>query len=64
MLQEGREVRSRTDYILGKYGRLFGNTSFRDHRHNSDYYLVLGCLYIASLKEHMRYLGGRKKLPL
>ena len=26
--------------------------------------MVLGCLHSASLKEHMQYLGGRKKLPL
>ena len=26
--------------------------------------MVLGCLHIASLTEHKRYLGGRKKLLL
>ena len=26
--------------------------------------MVMGCLYSASLKEHMRYLRGRNKLPL
>ena len=64
MLRQGREVRSRTDYILGTDCRLFGNVSFRDPMHNSDHYMVLGCLYINSLTEHKRYLGGRKKLPL
>ena len=29
MLQKGREVRSRTDYILGTDRRLFGNVSVR-----------------------------------
>ena len=64
MLRYGREVRSRTDYILGTDCRLFGNVSIRDPRHNSDHYLVLGFLNSASLREHMRYLRGRKKLPL
>ena len=64
MLQKGREVRSRTDYILGTDRRLFGNVSVRYHRHNSDHYMVMGCLPSASLTEHKRYLRGRKKLPL
>ena len=63
MIQEGREVRSRIDYILGTDFCLFGNVSVRDHRHNSDHYLVLGCLHITSLKENTRYLGGRKNPP-
>ena len=62
MLQKGREVRSRTDYILGTDRCLFGNVSFRDPRHNSYHYIGLGCLHSASLTEHTRYLGGRKKL--
>ena len=64
MIREGREVQSRTDYILETDRRLFGNVSIRDPRHNSDHYMVLGFLHNASLKEHARYLGGRKKLPL
>ena len=64
MIREGREVRSRTDYILGTDCRLFGNVSVRDPRHNSYHYMVLGCLHSASLKDHTRYLGGRKKIPL
>ena len=64
MIWEGREVLSRTDYILGTDFRLFGNVSARDPRHNSDHYMVLGCLISASLREHVRYLGGRKRLPL
>ena len=59
MLRKGREVRSRTDYILGTDHRLFGNVSVRDPRHNSDHYMVLGCLHSASLTDHKRYLGGR-----
>ena len=49
---------------MGTNFRLFGNVSVRDPRHNSYHYLVLGCLHRASLKEHMRYLEGRKKIPL
>ena len=64
MLQKGREVRSRTDYIMGTDRRLFGNVSVRDPRHKSDHYMVLGCLSSSYLTEHKRYLGGRKKLPL
>ena len=64
MIREGREVRSRTEYILGADRCLFGNVYARDPRHNSDHYMVMGCLHSAYLKEHARYLGGRKKLPL
>ena len=64
MLQKGRKVRSRTDYILGTDRRLFRNVSVRDPRHNSDHYMLLGCLQSASLMEHKRYLWGRKKFPL
>ena len=63
MLQKGSEVRSRTDYILGKDRYLFGNVSVWDSRHNSDHYMVLGCLTSASLTEHKRYLGGGLKPP-
>ena len=64
MIRAGREVRSRTDYILGKDFRLFWNVSVRDPRHNSDHYMVLGFLCSAPLREHSRYLGGRKRIPL
>ena len=40
----GREVRSRTDYILGTDNHLFQNVAVLDARHNTDHYLVLGCL--------------------
>ena len=64
MLRKRREVPFWTYYILGTDFRLFGNVSFRDPWHKSDHYMVLGCLPSASLTEHKRYLGGRKKLPL
>ena len=57
-------MRSRTDYILGTDRHLFGNVSVRDPRHNSDHYLVMGCLHSAPLTEHTRYLEGWKKIPL
>ena len=63
MLRKGREVRSWTYYILGTDRRLFGNVSVRDPRHNSDHYMVLCCLPSASLTEHKRHLGGRKRWP-
>ena len=64
MVREGREVRSRTDYILGTDRCLFGNVSVWDPRHNSDHYMVLGFPHIASLKENARYLGGRNTHPV
>ena len=63
MIREGREVRSRTDYILGIDRRLFWNVSVRDPMHNSDHYIVLGCLRSAPLREHAKYLGGLKRPP-
>ena len=64
MIRVGREVRSRTDYILGTDFRLFWNVSVQDPRHNSDHCLVLGCLQSAPLREHSKYLRRRKRLPL
>ena len=49
MRRKGQVVRSRTDYILGTDRRLFRNFSVRDPRHNSDHYMVLGCLPRAPL---------------
>ena len=37
MIQEGREVRSQTDYILGTDRRLFWNVSVQEPRHNLDH---------------------------
>ena len=61
MLRKVREVRSRTEYILGTDRRLFGNVSVWDPWQNSDHYMFRGCLPSASLMEHKRYLGGRKR---
>ena len=64
ILRKGREVRSRTDYILGTDSRVIRNVAVRDPRHNSDNYMVLGCLPSAPPTEHKRYLGGRKRWPV
>ena len=64
MVRVGREVRSRTDYILGKNCCLFRNVAVRAPRHNLEHYLVLGCLLSTPLREHTDYLGRRKRLPL
>ena len=64
MLRNEREVRSRTDYILGTDCRFFGNVSARNPWNNSDHYMVLGCLTSAPLTAHRRYLGGRKRWPV
>ena len=56
----GREVRSWEEYIMGIYRRLLRNMSIRDPMHNSDHYIILGCLHITTLREHTKYLG----LPL
>ena len=64
MIRVGREVRSRTDYILGTDLCLVWNVSVRDPRHNSDHYMFLGCLRSAPLREHSRYLRGSKRTPL
>ena len=64
MIWEGMEVRSQTDYNLGTDCRLFAFFSVQDPRHNSDHYMVLGCVYSASLRENARYFGGSKRPPL
>ena len=42
MLRNRREVRSRTDYILGTDRRLFINVAVWDPQHNSYHYMFLG----------------------
>ena len=64
MVQEGKVVWSRTDYILGTDRSLFMNVSVREPRHNIDHFMVVGCLCSAPEREHIKYLVGRKKLPL
>ena len=64
MLMQGRVVRSETDYILGTYFRLFHNVSFRDPRHSTYHYMVLGCIHGASCRENQCCLRWCTRLPL
>ena len=64
MHQGGREVCSRTNYILGTESCLFHNIAVRDARHNTDHYLVLGCLCRAAPDTHLLYLGKRTCFPI
>ena len=64
MVREGKFVRSRTDYILGTDRSLYRNVSVRDPQHNSNHFIGVGCLRSAPVREHAKYLTGRKKLPL
>ena len=57
VVQLGREVRSRTDYILGSDRQIIQNVAVRDPRHNSNHFMVMVCLCGASPREHSRYLG-------
>ena len=63
MVWMGREVRSRTDYIMGMDLRIFSKMSVRDPRHNSDYYMIFGCLHIATLRDNTKYLGRLTRVP-
>ena len=47
-----REARYRKDYIMESDCRLFRNMSVLDPRHNSDHYLIVGCLCITTLRKH------------
>ena len=64
MVQLGREVMSQTDYILGYDRQIIQNVAVRDPRHNSNHFMVMGCLCGASPREHLRYLGQWMRLPL
>ena len=59
-----REVRSRTDYILETDHSLLRNMSVRYPKHNSDHYLILGCLHSTTLREHVHQLWRRTLPPL
>ena len=64
MLRRGKEVRYRTSYILGTDRHLLQNVSVLDPRHNTDHYLLLGCIFGVTQREHQRYLGSHTQLPL
>ena len=64
MVREGKVIRSRTDYLLGTDRSLFRNVAVRDPRHNSDHYMVVGQLWGGTARYHVRYIKGRRRLPL
>ena len=64
MVRGGKAVRSRTDYILGTDRSLFRNVAVRDPRHNPDHYMVMGLLQGGTVREHIRYIAGRQRVPL
>ena len=47
---------------LRELPRLFQNVSVRDPRHNTDHYIILGCLPGAPLAATQRYLGGTEAM--
>ena len=51
------------DYILGTDQSLFCNVSFRDPRHNTNHFMVLGFLRSTPKKGDAKYLRGRNNLP-
>ena len=64
MVRGEKAVRSRTDYILGTDRSLFRNVAVRDSRHNSDHYMVMGLLRGGMGWEHVKYIAGRRRIPL
>ena len=64
MVREVKVVRSWTDYILGTEQILFRNVYVRDLRHNSNHFMVVGCLPSAPERKHTKYITGEKKLTL
>ena len=64
ILHHVQEVRSRAHYIFGMDRHMFQNVAVRDPRHNTDHYMVLGCLRRVTLRENKFYLGSKMQLPL
>ena len=62
--QDKLEVRYRTDYIIGTHCRLFQDVTFWDTQHQSDHYMVLGCLRGEPEKEITGYLRKLRRYPL
>ena len=52
VVKQGKEMRSRTDYILGYNCQIFQNVAVQDPQHNSGHYMVMGCLYGVSPRYH------------
>ena len=49
-VSQGRVVRYRAEYILGTDRRILHSMAVWDPRHNSDHFMVVGCLHGASLR--------------
>ena len=64
MERGGKAIGSRTDYILGIDRSLFRNVAVRDPRYNLDHYMVVGLLRGGTVREHIRYIAGRRRIPL
>ena len=64
MIRGGRELGSRTNYILGTDHPLLQNLAVWDTRPSIDHYLVLGCLRGAAPAAHSRYLGKQTCIPI
>ena len=64
MLYGGKEVRSQTSYILGTYRPLLQNVVVRGVYHNTDHYLVLGCLRKSAPDAHSCYLREQTRFPI
>ena len=64
MLRKDQEVKSWADCILGTYRHLFQNLSSRYPRHNTDKYMILGCLSGTTLRDNQQYLIWCMWIPL
>ena len=64
MHQGGRKLRSCNNYILGTDSCLFQNVAVWDARHNTDHYLVLGCLLGAAPAARLRSLGNLTRFSI
>ena len=64
MRNRDRVVHYRTNYLLGTDRRIYQNVLVWDTRHNSDHFLVLGCIRGESAQEHVYYLGSRRRSEL
>ena len=64
MVREGKVVRSRTEYLLGTDRSIFRNVSVQDPRHNTNHFMVVGCLHSSPKWEHTHYIMGRWKISL
>ena len=49
---------------MGSNRRIFQNLSAQDPSHNSDHFIVMGCLHGEFPREHSCYIRRRMRLPL